>query len=133
MFGIARKENHSPRTVGGHCHSHRIRSIENRESRRSDIFDNHPLDCRELLGGLNSSHSQVITFTDVGDHGSIAKIESQSLPQDPPTGGLENSRLYLRIEQYRPGTLGTAAITRINTPVIQEDSIGAGHSYTQPL
>jgi hypothetical protein len=85
--GIAGEKDHRARTIGRHGHGHGIVGIEHGSAGGRHVLHDGSLHLGQLLGGLDTSHTQVVALANVGDDGHVALVEAQPLAQDPATGG----------------------------------------------
>src|SRR5262249_347472 len=121
------KDDRTP-AVGCHARDQRFGGVEDGGAAGADRLDDGPFDSRQLFGGFNVAHAEVVALADVGDHGHVTAVEPQPFAEDAAPGGLQDGRLHPRVLQDGGGTLGPTAIPGLDAPAVDVDAFGAGHA-----
>lgn len=121
------KEDHPSFAFLSHFGGERIVGFEDSESVFVHGLDDASLDLGELFDRLDIGKSKVVTFADIGNDPDVAKIEPEAFAEDTSACCLEHCGIDKRIHQNGASALGAAAVTRIDTPSSDVDSVGTGH------
>ena len=121
------KEDHPTFAFLSHFGGERIVGFEDSESVFVHGLDDASLDLGELFDRLDIGESKMVSFADVGNDPNVAKIEPEAFAEDTSACCLEHCGFDKRIHQNGASALWTAAVTRIDAPSSDVDSVGTGH------
>src|SRR5687768_17241922 len=111
VFRIPRKKDYPAGTVRSHAGHERISRIQYRSAgARRDVLDDHALDRRQILDGIDMGEAQMVTSAYICDHRHVAAIKTQSLTQQATAGSFQHGSIDIGMKQHFSRTLGTAAI-----------------------
>jgi hypothetical protein len=121
------KEDHPAFAFLGHFGGEGIVGFEDSESVFVHGLDDASLDLGELFDRLDIGESKMVSFAYVGNDPNVAKIEPEAFAEDTSACCLEHCGFYKGIHQNGSSALWTAAVTRIDAPSSDVDSVGTGH------
>ena len=104
---VAREKDNVARAVVGHARDDRVGRVEHGRAVGRDVLDDDALDDGQFVNRRDVVEPEVVADADVGDHGDVAHVETETFAQHAAAGGFEDGGVDVRVHQDVAGTSRT--------------------------
>ena len=131
VVAVGSEVNHFAWTHRCHRGHMGVGGIEHAITTGGHVLHDDTFDQGQVFHGVDVIHPEVVTSAEVGHHGHLAAVVTQTFAQDPAACGFKNGGVDIRVHQHIACTLGAAAIATVNLAAIDIDAVGQGHAHAQ--